>query len=132
MDNNSVIETIQECLIDYSTPIFVVGELIYEGNDTTTAISATISKDQLIIQNNKYPEWYEKIINNSFKRENILYIYDFELISTEEQKLFIDIICNNSISCEKFPENLKIIINAKTECDIIPEIKEVIQYFELR
>ena len=55
----------------------------------------------------------------------------FDKISLENQRLFIDIICNNMVSSEKLPDNLKIIINSNTSCELIPEIREVIQYFEV-
>ena len=123
---------IEECIEDYSSPIFIVGILdSVDETQTVTVLSATIPKDELIIKNEKYPKWLTKVINNSLKNENILYIKDFEDISTEEQKLFIDIICENNISSEELPENLKVIINSEYECPIIPEIREVIQYFKI-
>ena len=123
---------IEECIEDYSSPIFIVGTLdSVDETQTVTVLSATIPKEELIIKNEKYPEWLTKVINNSLKNENILYIKDFEDISTEEQKLFIDIICDNNISSEELPENLKVIINSEYECPIIPEIREVIQYFKI-
>lgn len=130
--NNDTIATIEECLLDYTDPIYIVG-LMEENKEesTVTTISATIPKDKLIIMNNKYPEWYINVNNNSLKSNNVLFIKDFEQISIEEQKLFIDIICNQRISSELLPENLKIIINSKEACPLISEISEVIQMFEI-
>ena len=122
---------IEECIEDYTSPIFIVGVLGDFNSDSVTTLSATIPREELIIRNNKYPEWLYKVFQNSLDGgENILYIKDFQDISQEEQRLFIDIICENSISSEALPENLKIIINSKYECPIIPEIREVIQYFK--
>ena len=125
-------EAIKESIEDYTSPIFIVGVLDYmTETETVTILSATIPKENLIIKNKEYPEWLIKVINNSNKNENILYIKNFHEISTEEQKLFIDIICENSISSEELPENLKIIINSEYEVPIIPEIREVIQYYKI-
>ena len=122
---------LEESIEEYSSPIFIVGLMSdLDDNQSITTLSATIPKEELIIQNNKYPEWLTKVVNNSLKNENILFIKDFEDISVEEQKLFIDIICENTISSEELPENLKVIINAEYECPIIPEIREVVQYFK--
>lgn len=131
--NSSVMETIQECLNDYSDPIYLVG-IIHDydvDEKAVTTISATIPKEELVIMNNKFPKWYSNIVNNSLRSNNILYIKDFEQISTEEQKMFVDIISKGYFASEKLPENLKIIINSKTKCPIIPEISEVVQYFEV-
>lgn len=130
--NNNVMNAIQECLVDYSAPIYIVGIIQdYDDDKAITTISATMPREELIIMNNKFPKWYSNVVNNSLRSNNILYIKDFEQISTEEQKLFMDIICRNTFSSEKLPENLKIIINSKTECPIIPEIIEVVQYFKI-
>lgn len=124
-------DALKECLEEYSSPIFIVG--ILEGineSDYVTVLSATIPREELIIKNKKYPKWLYKVENNSLRKENILIIKDFEDISEEEQKLFIDLICENNISSEELPANLKIIINSRYKCPIIPEIEEVIQYFK--
>ena len=127
----ATIGCIKECLIDYSTPLYITGNIDVLVSLATVIISAEISKKELIIINDKYPEWLKKILNNLSKENNILIIKDFDKISTEEQKLFIDIICNNQISSEKLPDNLKIIINAEQKWQLIQEIREVVQYFEL-
>ena len=122
---------LEECIEEYSSPIFIVGLMSdLDENQSITTLSATIPREELIIKNNRYPEWLTKVVNNSLKNENILFIKDFEDISEEEQKLFIDIICENCISSEELPENLKVIINSEYECPIIPEIREVVQYFK--
>lgn len=122
---------IEECMEDYVCPIFIVGEMEpIEGMDEITTISATIPKEELIIKNNQYPKWLDKVMNNSFKNENILYIKDFQELSQDEQELFVEIICKNRVSSEELPDNLKIVINSKYECPIIQEISEVIQYFK--
>jgi len=122
---------LEECIEDYTAPIFIVGVVgDFNDSNSVTTLSATIPKEELIIRNNKYPDWLYKVFQNSLNGDSILYIKDFQDISQEEQKLFIDIICENSISSEELPENLKIIINSKYECPIIPEIREVVQYFK--
>ena len=123
-------ELLEECLIDYSDPIFIVGEMDIHENDNITVISATIPKEELVIINEIYPKWYFNVLKKSNTNNNILVIKDFEQISIEEQKLFMDIICKNTFSSEKLPDNLKIIINAKNVCQILPDIREVIQYIE--
>ena len=98
---------------------------------TSIVQSATIDKRDLLILNENYPDWVLNVINNKEKIHNILVIRDFDKISIEEQKLFVDIICNNCVSSEKLPSNLKIVINSEKKCKIIPEIRDVIQYFEV-
>ena len=126
------LNAVEECLEDYTAPIFIVGVIgpIHD-SQTLTTLSATVPKEELIIKNHKYPTWLCKVNDNSVRNENILLITNFQDISTAEQKFFIDLICENMISSEELPENLKVIINAQYECPIIPEIREVIQYFKI-
>ena len=63
--------------------------------------------------------------------KNILLIKNFDKISYDDQRMFIELVCKNSISSEKLPSNLKIIINSEEKCRLIPEIAEEIQYFEV-
>ena len=131
MEQNNVLETIKECLMDYSGPIFVAGLMNISEDDYITKLSATIPKEELLIIDNKYPDWYSKVVKNGHERTNILFIDDFDKISTEEQKLFMDIICRQYFCSEKLPSNLKIIIASDEVCTIIPEIREVIQFIEI-
>lgn len=122
---------IKECLMDYSTPIYVVGDIELLKSLVNVLLPATISKKELVIINDKYPEWMVEVLKNASKENNVLMITDFDKISIEEQKLFVDIICNNQVSSEKLPDNLKIIITSNCECQILDDINEVIQFFEL-
>ena len=128
---NDYKKLIAECLIDYSGPIYIIGTIGDITNKSVTKISATIPREKLIILNNNRPDWYNNVINNSFLDNNILIITDFEKISIEEQKLFLDIICRNSISSEILPRNLKIIINSESVCPLLSEINEVVQYIKV-
>lgn len=125
------IDAIKECIIDYSSPIFIVGDIYGLSKLAVSVISATIDRSELIIIGNKYPEWLTNIKKNSNNNNNLLIIKDFEKISEEEQKLFIDIICNQRICGEKLPEDVKILINSAYKCNLISDIEDVIQYFEL-
>ena len=131
MKKESVMSIIEEALRDYSDPLYIIGNMDRDNGETITTISATMPREELVIIGNKYPDWYLKVVKNASKDNNILCIADFDKISTEEQKLFIDIICKQYISSEKLPENLKIIVNANEPCPLISEISEVVQYFEL-
>ena len=130
MNYDDKIAAIKECLVDYSDPIYINGIINDLSADSLTIIHADMDKENLIILNNKYPEWLDRVMNNKSSK-NVLLIKNFDKISLENQKLFIDIICNNMVSSEKLPDNLKIIINSNTSCELIPEIREVIQYFEV-
>lgn len=122
---------IKECLVDYSTPIYIKGNIEDLEPLATSIVSAKISKKELIILNNKIPEWLNKLLNNTESENNILIIKDFDKIKLEEQNLFIDIICENQISSVSLPENLKIIINSSEKCKLITKISDIIQYFEI-
>ena len=124
-------EGIRECIVDYSGPIYIVGITSEIAQYDANIISATIPKNELIILNNKYPNWLIEVINKKNQNNNMLIIKDFDKISIENQKLFVDIICKNYISSKKLPNNLKILINAEKKCSLIPEIEEVVQYFEM-
>lgn len=129
-DNKEIITAIKECLIDYTNPIYICGEIFDLSADSLTIIYADMPKEELVIMNNRVPNWLQKIKRNE-NSKNVLLIKDFDHISLEDQKLFLDLICNNMISSETLPSNLKIMINSETKCPLIPEICEIIQYFEV-
>lgn len=131
MKNEKAFKLLSECLRDYSMPILVVGSIKVANDQYVTSFSATIPREELIIRNDKRPNWYSNVIDNSLKTANILYITDFDKISIEEQKLFIDIICRNTISGEKMPENLEIVINGNDKFPVLPEIMENVQFIEI-
>lgn len=122
-DKNKLFLEMYDC---YACPIFVVGDINVKNSVT---ISATIDKKELIIDNNKTPKWMYDIYKN---KSNTLIITDFDKITLEEQRLFIDIICDNRISSSDLPKLLKIIIVSKTDCALIPEIRECIEVCDLR
>jgi hypothetical protein len=124
------LEAIKECLIDYSGPIFLSGSVFDMHTKSLTVLEADVPKEELLIINNKFPEWLVRLKNNSDKG-NVLLIKNFDKISLEDQRRFVEIICNNCICSEALPENLRIIINSTNKCELIPEIEEVIQYFEI-
>lgn len=124
------LRAIKECLIDYSGPVYIQGIINDLDSLSLTTIHANMPKEELIIINNQYPEWLKRVMDNKDKK-NVLLIKDFDKISLEDQKLFLDIICRNTISSLNLPENLKIIINSDEACELIPEISDIIQYFEM-
>lgn len=131
MKNEKAFKLISECLRDYSMPLLVVGPIKVANDEYVTSFSATIPREELIIRNGKRPDWYSKVIDNSLRTANILYITDFDQISIEEQKLFIDMICRNTISGETMPENLEIVISGKNKFPVLPEIMENVQFIEI-
>jgi len=131
MEKDNEINSIKEALLDYSDPIYIVGDMKKSTSPSVVTISATIPKEELLIKNNEYPIWYLKVLRNSYKGNSILCIRDFDKISIEEQKLFLDIITKQYFSSEKLPPNLKIIIQSENSCQLLPEIEEVIQYYKI-
>lgn len=130
IDYSDRLEAIKECLIDYSSPVFLCGPLFDMNANSLTIIEANMPKEELLIINNKYPEWLNRVKNNS-KGFNVLLIKNFDKISFEDQRLYIDIICSNCVCSEALPDGLRIMINSESKCRLIPEIEEVIQYFEI-
>ena len=110
-ERKQTIRTIKECLMDYVGPIYICGKVFDLSADSLTIIHATMPKEDLLILNNRYPEWVQRVKNNSMSK-NILLIKDFDKISYDDQRMFIELVCKNSISSEKLPSNLKIIINS--------------------
>ena len=131
MEKDNGMNSIKEALVDYSDPIYIVGDMKKSISPSVVTISATMPQEELIIKNNEYPIWYLKVLRNSYKGNSILCIRDFDKISIEEQKLFLDIISKQYFSSEKLPPNLKIIIQSETPCQLLPEIEEVIQYYKV-
>lgn len=131
MDNTQEqIRAIKECLVEYAGPIYICGKIFDLNADSLTIIHATMPKEELVILNNRYPEWIQRVKKNATSK-NVLLIKDFDKIPYDQQKLFMDIICRNSVSSEPLPENLKLIINSESRCRLIPEIEQEIQYFEV-
>jgi len=130
MKDKEAYNLLVECLRDYAMPILIVGLNDINESDYVTVISATCPKEEFTIVNNKRPKWYSNVIDNSLKKTNILFITDFDEISIEEQKLFVDIICKNTISSEKLPDNLEIVVCGKEKFPVLPEIMENVQYIE--
>ena len=89
----SNIEIDSECLIDYSGPIFLSGSVFDMHTKSLTVLEADVPKEELLIINNKFPEWLVRLKNNSDKG-NVLLIKNFDKISLEDQRRFVEIICN--------------------------------------
>jgi len=128
MDNTmDTIMAIGESLVAYSSPILILGNSNGMEKIATVSIDARCPKEDLIIIGNRLPIWLEEL---NHKEGNILYIDNFDKISLEDQKLFIDLIAKSTISSEKLP-NLKILIHADKKFTIIPEIGQEIQVYEM-
>ena len=123
------LEAIKECIIDYSSPIFIIGDIDLNVKESTV-IDANTPKENLIIMGRE-PAWVRKVFNNRNKEENILIIKNFDDLNLDRQALFMDIIRYNKVSSIDLPNNLKIIINAKKKTKIHPRIFEMIQIFNL-
>jgi len=126
-DDMDVVIAIGESLVAYSSPILIIGNSNGMETLATKVIDATIPKEDLIIIGNKKPSWLEDIINSDKK---LLYIDNFDKISLDDQRLFIDLIAKGRISSEVIP-GIKILIHADKEFPIIPEIGEEIQIYEM-
>ena len=129
--NNDKIDAIVEAILDYVSPVYVVGELKSIFPKTSTVISATVPQEELNIINGRYPEWLLSVKAKSEGDDNILIITDFDKLSTEEQKFYLDIICEGIVSSESLPENLRLLIVADKKTELIPKIRESVNYFEL-
>lgn len=125
------VNVITDCIVAYSTPLYIVGEFNPINALTTNVISATMPKTELEILNNKYPNWLLQVFANANNENNILILKDFDKITEEEQSLFIDLICENQVSTKELPDNFKLIINAEKRCPLISKISDVIQYIEM-
>ncbi len=130
-DRRKMLELIRECLVDYSTPLYIVGNIDDLNLNTNNIESVENVKRNFIIYNNNYPTWVTKAHNNSGNIFNMVIFKNFDSLNSEEQELFIDILCRNKISSEDLPEDLKIIINSEKECKLIPKIDDVVQKIRL-
>ena len=123
---------IKESLIDYVGPLFIFGNIdwLLEGNDITI-ISATMPKEEFVILNNRVPKWVSDVKSCIDAKNNILIIKDMDKISIERQELLLDILDNNQISSETLPDNLKIILNADSRCEVNYKIRDIVECYEL-
>lgn len=123
------LDLIKDYLSVYACPLFILGNIDDLDINKYNVVSADCPKQNFIIFN-RNPKWLNRALNNE-SDNNILIIKNFDKLSLEEQELFIDIICNNTISGEELPENLKIIINAEKECKLIPKIRGNVGFLKL-
>ncbi len=130
-EKRKALELIRECLVDYSTPLYIVGNIDELNLATNNVISVLAPKSSFAIINESYPDWVNRAYENANNMFNIVVFKDFDKLSLEEQNLFTDIICNNRISSEDLPEDLKIILNSEKQCKLIPKISDVVQQIEL-
>ena len=77
-DKKLDLEAIKECLIDYSSPIFITGKIDLQ-NKQSTIIDASMPKEDLIIRRSE-PKWVRKVFNNKNNESNILVIKNFATI----------------------------------------------------
>ncbi len=126
-DTMDTIMEIGESLVYYASPILIIGDSNGMEQVATAKLDARCPKEELLIVGGKLPRWLDEINNKDGK---ILFIDNFDKISLDDQRLFIDLISKQSISSEKLP-NLKIIIHADKKFDIIPEIGEEIEIYEM-
>ena len=130
MNNIEVLNAIKESLEDYVCPILIIGNIDFlEIYEYASILPATCNSEDLLVRNGRYPNWLYPIMYNSATEDDLLIITDFDELSTEEQKRFIDLICYNSISSEKLPDSLKIVINAKKKFSLIRKISENVQTY---
>ncbi len=130
-EKRKALELIRECLVDYSTPLYIVGNIDELNLATNNVISVLAPKSSFAIINESYPDWVNRAYENANNMFNIVVFKDFDKLSLEDQNLFTDIICNNRISSEDLPEDLKIILNSEKQCKLIPKISDVVQQIEL-
>ena len=130
-EKRKALELIRECLVDYSTPLYIVGNIDELNLATNNVISVLAPKSSFAIINESYPDWVNRAYENVNNMFNIVVFKDFDKLSLEDQNLFTDIICNNRISSEDLPEDLKIILNSEKQCKLIPKISDVVQQIEL-
>lgn len=130
-EKKKALELLRECLVDYSTPLYIVGNIDELNIATNNVVSVLEPKTSFAIINERYPEWVNKSFENVNSMFNIVIFKDFDKLSLEEQNLFIDIVCSNKISSEDLPEDLKIILNSEKQCKLIPKIGDVVQQINL-
>ena len=124
-DVMEVVMAIGESLVSYSSPILIIGNSNGMESLATARIDATGPKEDLIIIGTKRPSWLYAI-NKSEKK--LLYIDNFDKISLDDQRLFIDIIAKGIISGEII-RDIKILIHADNKFPIIPELGEELQIY---
>ena len=123
---------IQESLTDYVGPIFICGEIDWLlENINPVVISMTMPRENFIIQNDITPNWINQIRDKYNNENNILLICDMDKISMDRQEILLDMLEDNQISSEELPENLKIIIQSDTKCNISTKIRDIVEYYEI-
>lgn len=120
----------KECLIDYTGPLFVFGNIdLLLSDQHPTIISAIMPREEFVILNNRVPNWVNEVKSKANTGNNILVICDMDKISIEGQEILLDILEDNQISTERLPENLKIILHANEKCRINPKIRDIIECY---
>ena len=95
-EKRKALELIRECLVDYSTPLYIVGNIDELNLATNNVISVLAPKSSFAIINESYPDWVNRAYENANNMFNIVVFKDFDKLSLEEQNLFTDIICKCS------------------------------------
>lgn len=123
---------VKECLIDYTGPLFVFGNIdLLLSDQHLTILSAIMPREEFVILNNRVPNWVNEVKSKANTSNNILVICDMDKISIEEQEILLDILEDNQISTERLPENLKIILHANKKCGINPKIMDIVECYEI-
>ena len=135
LNNNDLsikLNAIKESLIDYVGPILIFGDIswLLENKDINV-VSAISPKEKFMILDNNIPNWINNVEKRKDNISNILIINDLDKISIDEQELLLDILEINKVSNRKLPNNLKIILNANKKCELISNIRDIVECYEI-
>lgn len=134
-ENNNLSErlgVIKECLIDYVGPILIFGDISWLlENEDILVVSAINPKKKFMILDNNIPNWITEVEKRKDNLSNILIINDLDKISIDEQELLLDVLEINKVSNRKLPNNLKIVLNANNKCELISNIRDIVECYEI-
>lgn len=135
LNNNDLsikLNAIKESLIDYVGPILIFGDIswLLENKDIDV-VSAISPKEKFMILDNNIPNWINDVEKRKDNISNILIINDLDKITNEEQELLLDILEINQVSNRKLPDNLKIVLNANKKCELISNIRDIVECYEI-
>ena len=80
-ERKQALELIRECLVDYSSPLFIIGNIDEINLGTNNVVSLLEDKRNFIILNEKYPSWVIKSYENVNNMFNIVVFKDFDKLS---------------------------------------------------
>ena len=125
---NEIYDAIKESLIDYVSPIFIIGGENLSFNNSIL-LDANMDKKDLLIVGDKEPLFYKVLKENN--EINTLVIDNFDDLSLREQEYFIDLICDGMVSGECLPIDTKIVIRSKKVINLIMDIREAVEIYNL-